>query len=170
MLFILVFLYLGGCSLRDWRTGKIPNRFLLGWGMVFVLCSVWFGGWLAGIGTCLWGTVFTGLILFPLFYFRMMGAGDVKMMALLGGALGVYRGFEVIFCGLAAAAAWSVFYMVRKRMFLKRIRYFLNYMMFLPQSGEPVPYYDAKRDGKEAAFCLAPFLLCGYGLWLMVMR
>ena len=104
----------------------------------------------------------------------MMGAGDVKLMALLGGVFGVREGFEVIFFGLSAAAVWSFFYMVRKGIFLKRIGYFLNYLKWMKQYLEyfskdelPIPYYDAARDGREAAFCLAPFILLGYIVCLM---
>ena len=113
------------------------------------------------------GRVFLGVVfLFPLFFFHMMGAGDVKWMALLCGALGVTSGILVIFYGLAAAAVWSVFCLVRKHLFVQRIRYFLNYMSNLPQMEEVIPYYRAERDGREAALSLAPFLFLGYLLWL----
>lgn len=187
MLFILVFFYLGQSTLFDVRTGKLPNRMLViwmavlgiwcvggklwiaaerwntveSWGVIVARCAVSGGGYFGR-------TAGMALVLFPLFVFRMMGAGDVKMMALLGGVFGIRQGFEIIFFGLAAAAVWSLFYMARKRMFLKRIGYFLNYMMRLFYCGEITPYYDASRDGREAGFCLAPFVWIGYCLWLTV--
>lgn len=196
MLFFLVFLCLGQCAYADLKTGKIPNRLLLCWFLIFwglrflwILCpaasaaagaglfggdflcggavsyggEILYGGWepIVFVLRCLAVTVF----LFPLFLFRMMGAGDVKLTALLAGVLGLRQGLTVIFFGLAAAAAWSVFYMARRRLFLHRIRYFLNYMMNLIITGEAVPYYDASRDGTEEGFCLAPFVFLGYVLW-----
>ncbi|MCQ4838257.1 hypothetical protein NE556_24350, partial [[Clostridium] symbiosum] len=56
-------------------------------------------------------TFFTVIIFFPLFLFRMMGAGDIKVMAVIAGYMGMDRGVEIIFYGLAAAAVWSLFYM-----------------------------------------------------------
>lgn len=170
LLFFLVFLYLSGAAFFDLRTGKIPNRYLIVWAAVFLIRAVFLGC----VGQCLLETVVTAVILFPLFFFRMMGAGDVKLMALLGGVFGVREGFEVIFFGLSAAAVWSFFYMVRNGIFLKRIGYFLNYLKWMKQylgyfskDELPIPYYDAARDGREAAFCLAPFILLGYIVCLM---
>lgn len=95
-------------------------------------------------------------------------------MALLGGVFGIRQGSILLFCGLLCAAIWSLFYLMRKRMFLKRIGYFLNYVKQTAENAEaiwkgarPEPYFDAARDGREAAFCFAPFLLLGYLLWLL---
>lgn len=188
MLFFGMFLYLAGAAIWDGKTGRIPNRYLLVWLFVFA-GYLFFAGELSGkamllsgcdpperlvvlLRFCLFvGRILAGaIILFPLFFFRMMGAGDCKVMALLCGAMGVVRGFRIIFCGLAASAVWSFFYMVRKHMFLKRIRYFLNYMRRLPQMEEMIPYYSRERDGKEASFPLTPFLFLGYVLWLLAKR
>lgn len=185
MLFFGVFLYLAGAAVWDGKTGRIPNRYLLVWFFLFVGYLLFAGG-LPKDGMLPGGSdppkqfahvfylgLFAGrilvgaIILFPLFFFRMMGAGDSKVMALLCGAMGVMKGFQIIFFGLAAAAVWSFFYMVRKHMFLKRIRYFLNYMSKLPQMEEVVPYYSEKRDGREVSFPLTPFLFLGYVLWLL---
>ena len=184
MLFILVFLYLAGGAAWDVKTGKLPNRYLLLWLVILGGYEVLFGaaaGGSAGVsvirnpadgvlrflgfgGRILLATVF----MFPLFYFHMMGAGDIKWAALLCGAIGLVSGALVIFYGLAAAAVWSFFCLVRKHLFLKRIKYFLNYMMNLPQMEEVIPYYRAERDGREAALSLAPFLFLGYLFWLFV--
>ena len=193
MIFILVFLFLAGCSVCDLRTGRIPNRWvfmwwvLLGIGAIMPGCGAeaglaGVGGLAGGVGGLegidfglaggitaaevlpetvdyLAGCCFTGIVLFPLFLFRMIGAGDIKMMFVLGGALGIRSGFTVIFYGLAASALWSLLYMAQKRILLKRIAYFLNYMKVLARMDSIPPYYCAERDGREAVFCLAPFIL-----------
>lgn len=171
MQFSEVFFYLCGAALWDWRRGKIPNRYLVIWGVFFLAASIrqerllWF---IVGAGAAL-------LLLFPLFFFHMMGAGDIKLMALLCGWLGLFPGLRLIFYGLFSAAIWSFFYMMRKRIFLTRIGYFLCYIKQLSwysgkllQGERPAPYFDAERDGREAAFCLAPFLLLGYLIWLLL--
>lgn len=166
----LVFLYLFGAAVSDQRTGKIPNRYLLLW---FVLFFAEAAVRRNGI-SFLAGVIFISAVLFPLFFFRMMGAGDIKLMALLGGVFGIRQGSILLFFGLLCAAIWSVFYLMRKHMFLKRIGYFLNYVKQTAENAEeiwkgarPEPYFDAERDGREAAFCFAPFLLLGYLLWLL---
>ena len=177
MLFILVFLFLAGGAAWDVKTGMLPNRYLLFWLVILGGYTVILGDMPGSDASALAAgvlrlLVFGGrillavIVLFPLFFFHMLGAGDVKWMALLCGALGFSSGVLVIFYGLAAAAVWSLFCLVRKRLFFQRIRYFLNYMMNLPQMEEVIPYYSKTRDGREAALPLAPFLFLGYLFWL----
>lgn len=169
MRFILLFLFLAGCAVWDWRTGKIPNRWLLFWLFLFGVFLLYEGRGkpFAAVFDYLAATVFTGLVLFPLFLFRMTGAGDIKTAAVINGVLGISTGFAVIFYGLAASAAWSLIYMAQKRILLKRIAYFLKYMKNLSRTDQIPPYYDAGRDGTEAAFCFAPFLLLGFCIRMM---
>lgn len=172
--FVLLF-FLSGCALSDLKTGKIPNILVL-LGVASFAISVFirgpsfgYGGWETGAVFILFFAriLFTAGVLFPLFLFRMMGAGDIKVMAVTAGYLGMERGFQIIFYGLAAAAAWSLIYMLRKRILLNRIRYFLNYMKNIFRTECILPYYCAcAQDG--AGLCLVPFLWCGYCLWLVV--
>lgn len=168
-MYFLVFLYLFGAAVSDKRTGKIPNGYLLFWMEVFLAEAFW----KRAVFSYLFGFLAVLCLFFPLFFFHMMGAGDIKLMALLGAVFGICSGLEIIFAGLSGAAVWSLFYLVRKRIFLKRIGYFLSYVKKLAeyadviwQGQRPPPYFNEVRDGREAAFCFAPFLLAGYLLWL----
>ena len=169
MIFILLFLFLGGCAVCDLRTGKIPNLWLLLWLFLFGVFLMYEGRGrpVTAVLKFTADTALTGIVLFPLFLFRMAGAGNIKTAAVVNGALGILIGFEVIFYGLAASAAWSFIYMAQKRILLKRIAYFLKYMKNLSQTDQILPYYEAERDKAEAAFCLSPFLLIGFCIWMM---
>ena len=57
------------------------------------------------IGTC------AGL--YPLFLFRMLGAGDIKLLAVCVGALGFYGGIRMIFCGFLLALFHGVWKSLR---------------------------------------------------------
>ncbi len=85
----------------DWRTGRIPNWLTLtgmGWGLAFNASQA--PSMVAGLGTGVLG-LSTGLALFlPLYAMRAMGAGDVKLMAMVGAFLGA---------GATAVAALFVF-------------------------------------------------------------
>lgn len=171
MQFFELFFSLCGAALFDWRCGKIPNRYLIVWFFIFLAVSVR----QERLFLYVFGCITALALLFPLFFLHMMGAGDIKLMALLCGRLGLLPGLQMIFCGLLSAAVWSFFYMMRKRIFLKRIGYFLYYIKQLSwysgrllQGERPSPYFDAERDGREAAFCLAPFLLLGYLIWSLL--
>ena len=168
----MLLLYLGGCAVCNLKTGKIPNRWIILWLGLLGAEAAWRGmGWQQSAWLALRVpavALFAGIVLFPFFLFRMTGAGDIKMISLICGALGLRDGCGAIFCGLAAAAAWSFIYMMRKRILTKRIVYFLNFIRTLLLAGVFEPYYLKDRDGKEAGFCLAPFMLGGFVLWLAV--
>lgn len=171
---MLIFLTSG--ALQDLKTGKIPNCLILLGAAAFGIAgfirgpSLGYGAWEICLGLALFllRIILTAGILFPLFLFRMMGAGDIKVMAVITGYMGLYIGFEIIFYGLAAAAAWSLFYMLRKRILMERIRYFLNYFKNLYQTERILPYCAFAGDRLQAGFCFAPFLWCGFCLWLTV--
>jgi prepilin peptidase CpaA len=94
----------------DWRTYRIPNWLTLSglaWGIVFNATnatSVPTGLVHAGLG------LLTGLLLLlPLYALRVMGAGDVKLMAMVGAFIGAGATFKaalIIFIlgGIAALA------------------------------------------------------------------
>lgn len=172
--FVLLF-FLSVCALSDLKTGKIPNVLVL-LGIASFGLAVFIRGPSSGYGGGETGAVFilffvrilfTAGVFFPLFLLRMMGAGDIKVMAVTAGYMGMDRGFRIIFYGLAAAAARSLIYMLRKRILLNRIRYFLNYIKNTFRTESILPYYCAcGQDGAE--LCFVPFLWCGYCLWLVV--
>ena len=93
------------------------------------------------------GILFPILCLFPLFYFHMFGAGDIKLLAVTGGLLGC-RG--VLFClivSIFAAAVISVYKMCRYQLFQERFAYFSHYMKIYLKTRKRVPYYNSDLSG-----------------------
>lgn len=91
----------------DWRSFRIPNWLTvsgMAWGLAYN--SVFADSALSGFAHGLLGLV-TGLaLLLPLYALRVMGAGDVKLMAMVGAFLGAFATFKAvllvgIFGGLA---------------------------------------------------------------------
>lgn len=96
-------------AVTDFRTFRIPN-WLTGGGIVFALIYAMF----TPIPGAAWFAPATGLLLgfvltIPMYIMRIMGAGDVKLIAMIGAFLGpadtVYAIlFSFIFAGAAAIA------------------------------------------------------------------
>ena len=98
-LFVVLFL----AALTDWKTGKIYNRIILlgiGLGCLELLAGK------AGVWEliCFWGRMIgTCALFYGFFLWRKLGAGDIKLMAVCVGILGVWNGVLVLFAGMMLA-------------------------------------------------------------------
>lgn len=106
---------------------------------------------------------------FPLFHFRMIGAGDIKLMAVMAGFLGIQAGIRTIFYGLLIGAAMALLKMLVCGNLYQRLNYFIAYIRQLFLTRKVTPYYQAGQagcGGKDAVIPLGLCLLGGY-LWYL---
>ena len=162
--------FLASCALCDLTTKKVPNRLLFGWLFVWMAVVIPLSGRpLSEEARFLARTAGTVLVLFPVFRFRMAGAGDVKTAAILAGMVGAEAAGRALFSGLLAAAAWSAYRLFRKRMFSARLRRLAEFVREMGEyagegklSGQgTVPAYRREGD-RDAEFCLIPFFFLGF--------
>ena len=77
-----------GAVWMDLRTRRIANEWIItAWIAGLVTQLIRYGA--AGAGIFLFGMLFPILALYILFYFHMLGAGDIKLLSAVGGFLGV---------------------------------------------------------------------------------
>ncbi|MES2481558.1 MAG: A24 family peptidase [Pseudomonadota bacterium] len=90
-------LLLGLAAWTDWRTMRIPNWLTvpgMAWGLYFsAIHGVSVG---AGLLSGALGLATGLLMLLPLFALRVLGAGDVKLMAMVGAFLGALATFKAL--------------------------------------------------------------------------
>ncbi len=108
---ILLVLCIGLCNavLIDMATHRLPNWLTMGIALSCLVLQSWFGGWngllLAGSG------LLVGLLCFlPSYFFGAMGAGDVKLMAAIGTALGPWNVFISALLTILAGGAIALAY------------------------------------------------------------
>ena len=105
----------------DWRTYRIPNWLTVG-GMVFGLIynTVAAGPALSGLLLALAGLGVGLVVLLPLYVLRVMGAGDVKLMAMVGAFMGVpdivYAVLYALIAGGIAALGFALYRRAFRRM------------------------------------------------------
>lgn len=123
ILIVLVLLLLL-TAVWDFYKGKIPNVFIISgccYGMIRLL---YYGNILKHIP----GIIFPVLVLFPLYKIGVMGAGDLKLLSVLG----FYFPFsELIFCIFMAfllGAFLSLFSLIRYENFYERMTYLFSYL------------------------------------------
>lgn len=104
----------------DWRTYRIPNWLTAG-GMVFgLLYNTAAHGFMAGLLPALGGLGIGLVLLLPLYALRVMGAGDVKLMAMVGAFIGsseiLYAVLFTFVAGGVAALTFAVYRRALRRM------------------------------------------------------
>lgn len=153
---------LAGGAAYDLRDHRVPNWWVLGGGGIG-LGIVW---WLyAGGADTAWQIpvwFFLRLLVaiavfFPLFYVRMIGAGDIKLIALICGFLEFRDGSLSIVYGFLIGAAMALIKMLVQRNLFQRLNYLYAYFRRLILTKEVRAYNDPSRDGYAHTI---PFGLC----------
>lgn len=131
-----------------------------------------------GLGLLWWLDLGEGFLLrclavialcFPLFYCRMMGAGDIKLMALICGFLGFTHGGMSILAGFLIGAVMALVKLLVQRSLFRRLYYLYAYFKRMILTKEIVAYHSSSRDGYEHTI---PFALCLFlgtllSIWFM---
>ncbi len=163
------------CALMDIRYYRIPNRALAAVAAAGLAVSAWacmsgsgsVGFWAADTG--FWAAAAECVAVFiirlalaaaagfPFFLLRMVGAGDIKFMALVAGCFGLERGFWAVVIGLCLGAVLALGKMLREGSVCQRFLYLAAYIRRLIQSKEIEAYYCPERDGYK---CVIPLGAC----------
>lgn len=148
----------------DIRSDKIPNWLVLctlaaGWCVQIVRNGVlgvllFCGG--AGLPILL-GAVF--------YYFRMVGAGDLKLLAAVGCFMGPVKAAQCVLVSVLAAGVMALFLVCIRRNLRARLQYFVCYAENIYRSGKWRPYLnEAGSDGDmhfSIAVCAAVLFYAG---------
>lgn len=107
-------------------------------------------------------------LFFPLFLFRMLGAGDIKLAALICGYAGFTDGAAAVGLGLLIGAVWSFLKMMVNGSLFKRLYHLTVYIGQIYHTKKITAYYDPARDGTEAVIPLAVCLFLGTALTVVI--
>ena len=132
----------------DYSQNRIPN-----WIIVFGLISGCFISYIyGGIGMLLeglLGMVLPIVLLYPVFVIGGMGAGDLKLFAVVGSYLGI-KGITISFVSaFIVGATISLVKMLCFRNFKERIYYFFSYLSDLFIEGKWQLYETSKGQSSE---------------------
>lgn len=150
MKFLFLLAVTGMAAVWDIRTGKVPN-ILIAAGLGIACWFRMMESGRAGFWQFLGGGILPLLLLAALFYFRMLGAGDIKLFCVIGGFLGTEGLLSCMAVSFLTGAVLSLILLFKRRILKKRLQYFFAYIGEFIRTGIWVPY----RDGmdREAGFC-----------------
>jgi prepilin peptidase CpaA len=152
---------LGLAVRQDVASHRIPNA-IVAFGTAVALflhtllpAGIGFTSALAGLGI--------GLAAFlPLYLLRAMGAGDVKLMAMVGAFLGPLDAFVAVLFTLLAGGLLALGYAIKARV-LGQLVYNLRVILYTALAG-------AKFDPRADSAARIPYsvaIACGTGAWLL---
>lgn len=153
-------------ALFDWRTGRIPNALthgalLLGPALHLGLTAQSDGwgrsAWTAAAGSVIAGLA-CGLVPFLLFLKNGIGAGDVKLVAALGGILGLNIGIEAAFYSFLVASLVGPAKLAYRGRLFRSIGTALKFALRPSRRGEDVKTLMADMNER---FVLAPSVFVG---------
>lgn len=140
----------------DLRTARLSNRFILvSWALGFALRVAEAGG---VPPDALLGAGIPFALLFVLFRFRMIGAGDIKLLCVLGTLLGRAQILRCIAWSFAYGAVFSVGLMLARGNLSARMRYFGRYV-FEVLGGGIRPYREGTFSSDANIHFTVPILM-----------
>jgi len=99
------------CSATDLSTRRIPNAVLLPTLMTALFLNSLAGG-LAGLADSVAGLIIGLLMLMPLHVLGRMGAGDIKLLGVVGSILGAWGAVVAGFASMMAGGILGVLYLI----------------------------------------------------------
>ena len=147
---------------EDITSLKVSNR---------IICTGWCLGFLSNIfstdlftGSINWikGIIIPICILFLLYIFKMLGAGDIKLISVIGGFFGSVFALKVFVVSIFIGGMWAVIKCVRYGYLYIRIIYFKKYLAEFIRSKKINPYYVRERDGDEIVIPFSAAIFAGY--------
>lgn len=151
--------------ISDIQNHKIRNPVILaGWAAGICINIMQYGVYsVANTMFCIMVTIITG---FPLFMTGGIGAGDIKLLSVIGGMYGLAFLGKVALLFMVMAGVVSLVELIRKRALITRVRAFIYYLLHIRTAQGK--YYHKERDGSEFTICLAPIMAAAYFIVLFL--
>lgn len=159
---IILPLILAVAAFTDFKYEKVPNLLILsGFGCGIFVRVLQGNLWEADP---FWGLVLPVLLFWPLFLLRAMGAGDVKLMSMMGFCMGVRNVLTAVAVAIAVAALMGLIRTACTGGIWARMRYLWEYLRLLIRNvrlgNAALPEYrrEDARGGERVHFAVALFV------------
>lgn len=141
----------------DLKQEKINNRFIVACWILGIGYQAGARG-LDGVWTYFAGAVWPIVLLFVLFWFRMLGPGDIKLFSVIGGFVGPAVISKCIVLSFVLGAVLSIGFILVCGNFTARLMYFTNYINQIMTMKKALPYYVPGRRMENIHFSI-PILM-----------
>lgn len=154
---IALVLITGSAVLDDLYRGRISNGIIMTgllWGVLYQI----FSEGMIGLMVFLGGVLLPAILMAGLYYFRMIGAGDIKLLSVIGGFLGPIAVLSCMVTSILFGGLISLTIMICHHNFGQRYICFSEYIYDYSKNKKWNPYLA--RVEAKAKFCFSiPVLL-----------
>lgn len=144
---IWMLIFLSAAVVYDWRDFRIPNQ--LTGGAAVLTAVICFSKGL-GAGDMIIGMLLPFITCIGLFYLRVLGGGDIKVLMVCGIPLGTYI-IRLMILSFLWNGVYAVLFLWKQRNFHLRFSTFLNYISKCLESGRIIPYGNTERIPDESS-------------------
>ena len=132
----------------DYISYKVKNSII--WtGLCFGAICQFLQNGLNGIFQWLLGSLLPICLLWILFRYRMLGAGDIKLFSVIGGLYGAHAVINIIILAFLAGGILSIIRLIQVKNFKSRLQYLAVFILRQYRKKEIEKYYIKERDGTE---------------------
>jgi prepilin peptidase CpaA len=141
----------------DLKSERIPNEGIClfwGTGLIFQIITEGF----QGLGNGMAGAFLPLMTLAGLFFFRMIGAGDIKLLSALGSVMGPAVVLKCMVLSFFFGALLSAAILIDTKTLIIRLRYFTEYFRNLYTRKSVVPYCKKGKRLENIHFSVPVFM------------
>lgn len=149
--------FIGAAMLWDIMEKRIPNEVIITGLSLGAVYQLWCFGWM-GLLIFLSGVMLPVVLLGFLYYFRMIGAGDIKLFCVIGGFLGPTGGIHSILDTFLIGGAISLLLFLKRRNLFSRLCYFKQYLFQYLETRQWKPYMEPEDEDSHLYFSIPIFL------------
>ncbi len=153
MLFFYLLPFQMAAVMCDLCSRKIPNALITG-GLIMAGAYQWSSNGPPGLLRFAGGMLTPLVLLGVLHYFRMLGAGDIKLLMMTGSFFGMEGSLKCVCLSFLAAGIFSVAAVLRSGVLRQRLQYFCQYICKVRESGKWVPYIVPEESGAYLHFSI----------------
>lgn len=147
----LLLLILTIAVIMDIRTRKIKNWLIITGLLSGFLLRILSEG-REGALNFLAGCLIPIFLLFVLFLFRVIGAGDVKLIAVTGGFLGTHSILRCIITIFILSACFALIKILKYHNFMNRMQYLADYVSKFIKTKKIEPYYQESVETEHILY------------------
>ena len=152
----LLLLYSFSAMLFDLTTDRIPNYLVAAELIAGFAYQLYIFGPM-GILSFLGGVTVPFALSYVLFLFRMVGAGDIKLLMALGSVAGFPLNVRIMLWSVICGGVISVCIMWRRTGFMPRLAVFVSYVRDFIRTGVRKPYRKEGRGDENFHYTVAIF-------------